>query len=69
MRRDPAAELRSVEALIAAAREASRRSIITARYASHCAECGAPIAVGESIAWTRGRAAVHAACWTGELRQ
>lgn len=35
---------------------------ITARYPSRCASCGHSIRVGDTIEWSRGRAARHATC-------
>jgi hypothetical protein len=35
---------------------------ITARYASRCATCSRPIAVGEQIEWTKGQPARHPGC-------
>lgn len=35
---------------------------ITAKFASTCGRCGAAIAVGSQVEWTRGSPAVHAQC-------
>jgi hypothetical protein len=36
--------------------------IITARYASTCPGCGAPITAGSKVDWARGRPARHVTC-------
>ena len=36
--------------------------IITAKFASTCPCCAAPIAVGSKIEWSKGSKAVHVAC-------
>lgn len=36
--------------------------IITAKFASTCPCCSAPIAVGSKVEWSKGSKAVHAAC-------
>jgi hypothetical protein len=36
--------------------------IITAKFASTCPCCAAPIAVGAKVEWSKGSRAVHAAC-------
>ncbi len=68
MRRDPTAEYKRVEQLIAEVRERSKRVIVLAKYASKCDECGRTIEAGAPIAWRKSARAVHAQCWKGEVR-
>jgi hypothetical protein len=39
--------------------------IITAKFASTCSCCRAPIAVGSKIEWSKGSPARHVACTSG----
>ncbi len=39
--------------------------IITAKFASTCSCCRAPIAVGSKIEWSKGQPARHVACSAG----
>ncbi len=36
--------------------------IITAKFASTCPCCSAPIQIGSKVEWSRGQKAVHASC-------
>lgn len=39
--------------------------VILSRFAAHCRVCGDSYDEGESVAWQRGKGAVHVACLAG----